>query len=58
MYEEIPRALQEAEENSDILFVVLTGSGDYFSSGNDLSNYMKPSEDPEADIIKGSRYLE
>ena len=58
MYEEIPRALQEAEKNSDILFVVLTGSGDYFSSGNDLSNYMKPSEDPEADIIKGSRYLE
>jgi peroxisomal 3,2-trans-enoyl-CoA isomerase len=58
MYENIPLALKEAEEDPSIVFVVITGNGDFFSSGNDLSNYMKVTDDPEAEIIKGSVFLE
>jgi len=58
MYEEIPMALREAEEDPNIVYVVITGNGDFFSAGNDLSNYMKVTDDPEGEIIKGSVYLE
>lgn len=37
MYKEIPRILEEADKNSEIKMVLLTGAGDYYSSGNDLS---------------------
>ena len=33
--------LREATEDSAIKIVALTGSGDYFSSGNDLSNFLE-----------------
>ena len=58
MYADIPLALKEAEEDSNIVLVVITGNGDFFSSGNDLSNYMKETDNPEAEIIKGSAFLE
>ena len=58
MYEDIPKALKEADENSSIVLVAITGSGEFFSSGNDLSNYLKPTDNPEAEILKGSKFLE
>ena len=45
MYAEMTVALREAEENSDIKLFCLTGNGDYFTSGNDLNNYLKNTED-------------
>ncbi|XP_053323565.1 enoyl-CoA delta isomerase 2-like [Spea bombifrons] len=40
MYKEIALALDEAARN-DCVLTVLTGFGDYFSSGNDLTNSLK-----------------
>ena len=33
--------LREASENSSIKIVAVTGSGNYYSSGNDLSNFLE-----------------
>ncbi|NWX61052.1 ECI2 isomerase, partial [Promerops cafer] len=38
MYREIIKALEEAGKN-DSTIAVITGNGDYYSSGNDLSNF-------------------
>ncbi|KAF4790957.1 Enoyl-CoA delta isomerase 2, mitochondrial [Turdus rufiventris] len=45
MYREIIKALQEAGKN-DSTIAVITGNGDYYSSGNDLNNFtnIKPGE--------------
>ncbi|NWX49025.1 ECI2 isomerase, partial [Steatornis caripensis] len=45
MYREIIKALEEAGKD-DSTIAVLTGNGDYYSSGNDLSNFtsIQPSE--------------
>uniref|UniRef100_A0A8C3XX71 Enoyl-CoA delta isomerase 2 n=1 Tax=Catharus ustulatus TaxID=91951 RepID=A0A8C3XX71_CATUS len=45
MYREIIKALQEAGKN-DSTIAVITGNGDYYSSGNDLNNFtnVKPGE--------------
>ena len=39
MYLEFVAALKEADENDSILLAVVTGAGEYFSSGNDLRNF-------------------
>uniref|UniRef100_A0AC34GAQ6 Uncharacterized protein n=1 Tax=Panagrolaimus sp. ES5 TaxID=591445 RepID=A0AC34GAQ6_9BILA len=41
MYHEIPRILEEASKNDDIKFVVFAGTGSYYCSGHDLSNFEK-----------------
>jgi Delta3-Delta2-enoyl-CoA isomerase len=41
MYLELREALSEADSNSNILFVCITGAGDFYCSGNDLSNFSK-----------------
>ncbi|XP_015710038.1 enoyl-CoA delta isomerase 2, mitochondrial isoform X2 [Coturnix japonica] len=45
MYREIINALQEAAKN-DCTFAVITGNGEYYTSGNDLNNFsnIQPSE--------------
>ncbi|OPJ76580.1 enoyl-CoA delta isomerase 2, mitochondrial isoform A [Patagioenas fasciata monilis] len=45
MYREIIKALEEAGKD-DSAIAVITGNGDYYSSGNDLSNFtgVKPAE--------------
>jgi enoyl-CoA hydratase/carnithine racemase len=40
MYAELVRALEDADSNPDVLLCCLTGKGPYFSSGNDLENYL------------------
>uniref|UniRef100_A0AC34R296 ACB domain-containing protein n=1 Tax=Panagrolaimus sp. JU765 TaxID=591449 RepID=A0AC34R296_9BILA len=39
MYNAIIEALAEADRNNDVKLVVFTGAGDYYCSGNDLSNF-------------------
>lgn len=40
MYDAMLGCLKEAAERDDIHYLVLTGTGDFFSSGNDLGNFM------------------
>lgn len=40
MYDTMSKYLKEAAERDDVHYLVLTGTGDFFSSGNDLGNFM------------------
>jgi len=40
-YHEIEAALKEAESDDSAAVAVITGAGDFYSSGNDLSNFMR-----------------
>ena len=40
MYSEWIEALEEAAADKKTVIAVVTGAGDYFCSGNDLSNFM------------------
>ncbi len=39
MYVELQEALKEAESNPNVLLCCLTGAGDFYCAGNDLSNF-------------------
>lgn len=39
MYREVERAIRSASEDAKISVIMLIGVGDYYSSGNDLSNF-------------------
>ena len=39
MYDNFSKALKDAAIDESTKFVILTGSGEYFSSGNDLTNF-------------------
>ena len=39
MYNELEVALRTLSKNNDVKVILLAGSGDYYSSGNDLSNF-------------------
>lgn len=41
-FREITEVLTRAASDDSIKIVALTGAGDYFSSGNDLSNFIRP----------------
>ncbi|KAM7295257.1 enoyl-CoA delta isomerase 2 isoform X2 [Ixodes scapularis] len=41
MYEEVIKLLKDAGQRDDVKFLVLTGTGEFFSSGNDLGNFAK-----------------
>lgn len=48
MYTEVQQALINAGENESVVVAMITGAGDYYCSGNDLSNFMNiPPEGPE-----------
>ena len=48
MYSEVQQVLVEAADNDSVTLAVLTGAGDYYCSGNDLSNFLNiPPEGPE-----------
>ena len=48
MYREIQQALEVAGEEEGVVCAVLTGAGDYYCSGNDLSNFTQiPPEGPQ-----------
>uniref|UniRef100_T1IX27 ACB domain-containing protein n=1 Tax=Strigamia maritima TaxID=126957 RepID=T1IX27_STRMM len=57
-YDEIPHALEDADNDQNVKFVVMTGTGDYFSSGNDLANFTESSTgDLPADSKRGAETL-
>lgn len=59
MYQEITEALQQAGQDPSITICVITGNGPYYSSGNDLNNYMKvDAQNPEEEIERGSQVVE
>ena len=39
MYNELTEALAQAKNDDRILMCVITGAGDYYCSGNDLTNF-------------------
>lgn len=41
MYHEITNTLNDAAKRNDILVTAITGAGDFYSSGNDLNNFME-----------------
>ncbi|XP_076449589.1 enoyl-CoA delta isomerase 2-like [Babylonia areolata] len=49
MYADIGKALREAAQDKDVSVAVITGTGDYYCSGNDLSNFtnVKPEDIPQ-----------
>ena len=48
MYKELQAALQAAGQDDSVVCAVLTGAGDYYCSGNDLSNFTQiPPEGPQ-----------
>jgi peroxisomal 3,2-trans-enoyl-CoA isomerase len=59
MLEEFTSAIEFASRCGDIRVVVVTGKGDFFSSGNDLSNFLKGGdmsqgalEKPKGNLLK------
>ena len=58
MYQEITRALQEANSNPGITTVALTGVGDFYSSGNDIkSSFEKTYSSPDASVVGNSNKI-
>ncbi|XP_073423564.1 enoyl-CoA delta isomerase 2-like [Dendrobates tinctorius] len=53
MYKEVTTALNEAGQDDSVL-TVITGQGDYFSSGNDLNNALRPFEGSLEQAITGN----
>ena len=48
--------MDDASSDQETKIVALTGAGDYFSSGNDLTNFTDPShKDMDDAIAKGSK---
>ena len=48
MYQDIEKILKSSATNPAIKVALFTGSGDYYCSGNDLSNFLNiPPEGPE-----------
>ena len=58
MYQEWQQALKEAAEDKSVVLTVITGAGDYYCSGNDLSNFATiPPEGPAYMAAKAKAIL-
>lgn len=60
MYNHITDALTKVNKDSSIKAVVLTGNGDYYSSGNDLTNFVRAMQDeggPRSGLTKSRDIL-
>ncbi|CAG5127108.1 unnamed protein product [Candidula unifasciata] len=55
MYIDIGKALKEAAEDDAYSLAVLTGTGDYYCSGNDLSNFTNVKPDQIAQMASTAR---
>ncbi|BFZ12575.1 hypothetical protein BsWGS_15614 [Bradybaena similaris] len=55
MYVDIGKALKEAAEDDAYSIAVLTGTGDYYCSGNDLSNFTNVKPDQVAQMASTAR---
>ncbi|XP_053211758.1 enoyl-CoA delta isomerase 2-like isoform X2 [Panonychus citri] len=46
MYHQITKTLNDSANDDNVKMIIITGTGDYFSSGNDLTNFqIKPTDD-------------
>ncbi|KAI7693016.1 hypothetical protein SSS_09076 [Sarcoptes scabiei] len=52
MYQGIADALKRSAEDPEIKFAVVTGTGEYFSSGNDLTNFTTALKKFDGDMVK------
>ena len=58
MYQEVQHALRTAGEDGSVVVAVITGAGDYYCSGNDLSNFMQiPPEGPAKFAAEAKKIL-
>ena len=58
MYTEIETALKEAGNDKNVVVTMLTGAGNYYCSGNDLSNFATiPPEGPQKLAAEGKEIL-
>ena len=57
MYEELLAGLKAAQDDSTVSVVLLTGTGEYYSSGNDLSMFAVPPEQMGALATTGRALL-
>ena len=59
MYDEISAALDQAAKDPSVRVAVTTGTGDYYCSGTDLSNFSGiPAEGPEKLAEEGMNTLQ
>src|ERR1700722_16873361 len=42
MYAAMAQALRQADQDASVRVITVTGSGDCFTSGNDLADFLKP----------------
>jgi enoyl-CoA hydratase/carnithine racemase len=56
MYLALVNSLEKADKDESIHVIVLRGSGDCFSAGNDLNDFLNP--DPSNQLQPGRRFLE
>lgn len=54
MYAEIPKALQAGALDDNVVVTVMTGTGDYYCSGNDLNGYLQWDGNNLEKIVKES----
>lgn len=53
IYDQINEAISRAEHEAQIKVVVLTGTGDFFSAGNDIADFMtQPPEGETSPVVK------
>jgi peroxisomal 3,2-trans-enoyl-CoA isomerase len=58
MYLEIIEALAEADSDENVMILCITGAGDYYCSGNDLSNFtVALNSKPMEEIAEEGRIL-
>ncbi len=58
MYEKLVEGLEQAESDTSIRVIVLTGTGDVFTAGNDLYDFMNnPPTDMDSPVIRFLRTL-
>lgn len=59
MYQEVQHALQTAGKEDSVVVTVITGAGEYYCSGNDLSNFAQiPPEGPQKLAAEGKKILQ
>jgi len=53
MYDDMAKALKDAEKNPDVRVVLITGAGDSFSAGNDLQDFLsRPPEGENSPVLQ------
>ena len=54
-YQEIGEALAEADANDEVTVAAMTGAGQYYCAGNDLSGFQKLAAEFNGDLQKGAQ---